>query len=172
MYNKLFLCLVWLLVATSGASSNPYLTKKTLAPIIALRLEYISLEKSLWQYLGEPKKNDEAKQLRKVFETHRNVVNANFSGDFDPTKYSILVNHYEWNGLEADLLELDGLFKYFRGFINRYLDGVYDKQAILDLCNDALHENGNSINIPEIVEKMQNIMVRQTLYYRAMLVRI
>lgn len=164
--NKL-LCLVLL-----AAASVAFSTKKTLAPIIALRLEYVSLEKSLWQYLGEPAKNDEAKQLRKVFETHRNVVNSNFSRDFDPTRYSILVNHYEWNGLEVDLQELDGLFKYFRGFINRYLDGDYDKQAILDLCNDALHENKKSVNIPDVIERIHNVMVRQTLYYRAMMVRI
>lgn len=164
------LCLV-LLVAT-GCGASVYTTKKALAPIIALRLEYVSLEKSLWQYLSEPAKNNEAKQLRKVFETHRNVVNGNFSRDFDPMRYSILINHYEWTALETDLLELDGTFKHFRGLVNRYLDGDYDKQAILDLCNDALHENENSINIPDVIEKMHNTMVRQTLYYRAMLVRI
>lgn len=167
--NKI-LCLVGLLLAVAcGATAT---TKKTLAPIIVLRLEYVSLEKSLWQYLSEPEKHDESKQLKKVFETHRNVVNSNFSRDFDPIKYSILVNHFEWSNLEVDLVELDGLFKHFRGFINRYLDGDYDKQAILDLSNDALHENENSINIPDVIEKMHNVMVRQTLYYRAMLVRM
>ncbi|KAL5276193.1 hypothetical protein ACFFRR_001797 [Megaselia abdita] len=163
---KQLLCLV--LLATS-CGATVYTTKKALAPIIALRLEYVSLEKSLWQYLSEPTKNNEAKQLRKVFETHRNVVNGNFSGDFDPIRYSILINHFEWNNLEVDLLELDGLFKEFRAFINRYLDGDYDKEAILDLCKDVLHENENSINIPDVIEKIHNAMVRQTLYYRAML---
>lgn len=169
MNRILLLCLVIVVAAATG-----YTTKKALAPIIAVRLEYVSLEKSLWQYLSQPTKNDEAKQLKKVFETHRNVVNSNFTSefDFDPMKYSILVNHYEWTDLEENLVELDGLFMHFRGLVNLYLDGDYDKQAILELCNDALHENKDSIDIPDLIEKMHNVMVRQTLYYRAMLVRI
>lgn len=164
-----FLCFIGLWQI--NVSATAFTTKKSLAPIIALQLEYVSLEKSLWQYLSDPK-NGETKQLRKVFDTHRFMVNSNFTSDFDPMKYSILINHYEWSTLETDVLELDGLFKYFRGFINRYLDGNYEQQAILDLCNDCLNENGQSFNIPDVIEKIFNVMIRQTLYYRAMLVSI
>ncbi|KAL5276194.1 hypothetical protein ACFFRR_001798 [Megaselia abdita] len=155
--------------------------KSEVVPAIALHLDYISLEKSLWDFLNHTQsKRSESSQLDKIFKAHSNVVSENYTIDFELVKYSVLLNNHEWpNNVTEDvnynvwsntvetLVKFEGLFKYFRGFLNRYFEGEYDKQAILDLCRDVLDDNENSVNIPGVIDQIQRVMLK--LYHRAML---
>lgn len=157
--------------------------KSEVVPTIALHLDYISLEKTLWDFLdsSSQSKHNESSQLYKIFEAHNNVVSENYTTDFELMKYSVLlsnrdwtnnivedVNFQVWSNIVETLTKFEGLFKYFRGFLNRYFEGEYDKQSILDFCTDVLDANENSVNIPGVIDQIQSVMLK--LYHRAMLV--
>ena len=92
------------LVATQGAYNS-------LLPIDALRIEYINLEKALWQYLEKPGVSKEA-QMAKVYDSHRKFMQTQLPNQrFESNKFDIL-NHYEWSLLERDLLTIDGIYEF------------------------------------------------------------
>lgn len=157
--------------------------KSEVVPVIALQLDYVSLEKSLWHFLNAQIKHNESSELYKIFEAHNAVVSENYTSDLELLKYSVLLSNHNWpnnvtEGVNYDvwsntvetLTKYEGLFKYFRGFLNRFFEGEYEKQAILDFCRDVLDDNENSVNIPGTIDQIQRVMLK--LYHRAMLVRI
>lgn len=159
------------------------LDKSETVSVISLQFDYIALEKSLWVFLESPNnKHNESSKLDKIFETHNAIVSEYYyGGDLELKKYSVLLSNRDWpNNVTEDinyeiwmstvdiLTNFEGLFKYFRGFLSRYFEGEYDRQAILDLCRDALDDNVNSVNIPKTIGEIQRVMLK--LYHRAMLV--
>lgn len=176
----LLICFAILFISTSLTLAKD---QGEVVPVIALHLDYISLEKSLWDFLNSPSKHNESTKLDKIFEAHNAVVGENYTSDLELMKYSVLLNNHDWpnnvtegvnyavwsNTVET-LIKFEGLFKYFRGFLNRYFENEYDKTAILDLCRDVLDDNENSVNIPGVIDQIQGVMLK--LYYRAMLVCI
>ncbi|XP_014085940.3 uncharacterized protein orion isoform X2 [Bactrocera oleae] len=133
----------------------------------AIRHEYIALQKSLWLYLDKegPSKSSE---LRKVYDSHRKFINDNFQSNFEVGRYDIL-NHFEWSLLERDLLQIDRMFDYYQNFMNEHNNSAeVNERAILDICETVLR-NDNVFSMSRIFQELELVMVKQTLYYRAML---
>lgn len=165
--------------SVTHASSNH---QSEVVSVISLQLDYIKLEKSLWAFLeSSSSKYSESSKLDKLFETHISIVSEHYTADLELLRYSVLLNDPNWaNNVTEDLssrvwmdtvytlTKFEGLFKFFRGFLNRYYENEYEKQALLDLCRDVLDDNANSVNIPGVIDQIQTVMYK--LYHRAMLV--
>ncbi|XP_037934522.1 uncharacterized protein LOC119668915 isoform X2 [Teleopsis dalmanni] len=134
-----------------------------------IRTEYIDLEKALWQYLNKSTTNgNKLSQIRKVFDSHNSFIKWHLQSLFEPGEYNIL-NHYEWKLLERDLLEIDGIFGFFKDFMKRNENFTnLEERAVLDICDTALR-NDKVFSMSRIFQDIELVMVKQTLYYRAML---
>lgn len=129
--------------------------------------EYVSIEKALWNYIAKPRITREA-QLKKVYDTHRTFSRDNLDRLFDESKYEI-IQHSEWLMLKTDLIYLNSIFEAFRMFLNSNpVDGEYNEQAALDLCDNVLR-NDTTFSIQKIFNQIELIMVKQAMYYRALL---
>lgn len=120
LWPLLLLLLLWH-VANAQASTYSYvrqLSNRTYAmPVDALRIEYMSLEQSLWQYLGKTanSQNNRETQLQKVYDSHRAFIHLPLMNRrFDSKIYSNILHHYEWTLLEVKLTELNGLFDFYK----------------------------------------------------------
>lgn len=122
----LLLLLLLLDVANAQASSYSYsyaqqqqqqLKRTHAMQVDALRIEYMSLEQSLWQYLGKTanSKNNRETQLRKVYDSHRDFIHLPLMNRrFDSQIYSNILRHYEWTLLEVKLRELNSIFDFYK----------------------------------------------------------
>ncbi|XP_004527139.1 uncharacterized protein LOC101457975 isoform X2 [Ceratitis capitata] len=133
----------------------------------ATRREFFALEESLWRYM-EKDGISKSSQLRKVFDSTRNYINDHIQNNFEVGRYDIL-NHYEWSLLERDLLQIDSIFGYYKNFINEHNNiSELNERAVLDICESVLR-NDNTFSMSRIFQDVELVMVKQTLYYRAML---
>ncbi|XP_017485333.1 PREDICTED: uncharacterized protein LOC108373907 isoform X2 [Rhagoletis zephyria] len=133
----------------------------------ATRCEYFALQDSLWDYLNRDG-TSKSSQLRKVYDSHRKFVNDNLQSNFEVGKYDIL-NHYEWSLLERDLLQIDSIFGYYKNFMTEHNNTAeLNERAVLDICETVLR-NDNTFSMSRIFQDVELVMVKQALYYRAML---
>uniref|UniRef100_A0A0A1XQQ1 CinA-like protein n=2 Tax=Zeugodacus cucurbitae TaxID=28588 RepID=A0A0A1XQQ1_ZEUCU len=131
------------------------------------RNEYIALQQSLWRYLNK-EGTSKSSQLRKVYDSHRTFISDHFQSNFEVGRYDIL-NHYEWSLLERDLLQIDRMFDYYQNYLNEHNNSAeVNERAILDICETVLR-NDNVFSMSRIFQDVELVMVKQTLYYRAML---
>lgn len=146
------------------------MARPPLSKIDAVREECISLEKSLWKHLNRISFNRSDEQLaRKVIDTHRLFINENMSSTWTEGKYHIL-NHYEWSILERDLLLIESMFGFFMRFVNDHGNSVdLEERAVMDLAESVLR-NDNIFSMDRIFQDIELIMVKQALYYRALVV--
>ncbi|XP_055914156.1 uncharacterized protein LOC129947566 isoform X2 [Eupeodes corollae] len=129
--------------------------------------EYVFIEKALWKYIARPRITREA-QLKKVYDSHRNFARDNLQRTFDENRYEI-IQHSEWIMLKSDLVYLNSIFEAFRVFLNTHpINGEYNEQAALDLCDNVLR-NDSTFSIEKIFKQIELIMVKQAMYYRALL---
>ncbi|XP_061388415.1 uncharacterized protein LOC133323509 [Musca vetustissima] len=172
-------CLLWLLplvicttaiLADTSTSYRPGL----FAPleIDAIRQEYLSLEKSLWQHLDRSTNNRNAEQqLRKIIDSHRRFVQQHMGQgtEWQEGKYDIL-NHYEWSILERDLIQIDNLFGVFAAYLRSHHNSAADleEQQLMDVTESVLR-NDKTFSMARILQDIELIMVKQTMYYRAMM---
>lgn len=138
--------------------------------IDAVRQEYLALEQSLWQHLDRSTNNRNAEQqLRKIIDSHRHFVHRHMQANWEEGKYEIL-NHYEWSLLERDLIQIDHLFGVFANYLRSHHNNVdLDERTLTDVAERVLR-NDRTFSIPRIFQDIDLIMVKQTMYYRAMMV--
>ncbi|XP_034671391.1 uncharacterized protein LOC117903453 isoform X2 [Drosophila subobscura] len=135
----------------------------------ALRTEYISLERDLWDYLKKTanSQNNKETQLRKIFVSHRDFNEKPFmEHTFAVQRYEIL-KHYEWTILERELEHISQLFEEYKDTLSKQNNngqGQLDERDILDFAQTVFHES----NTARILQEIHRVMVQQTLYYRAM----
>ncbi|BFG02405.1 uncharacterized protein DMAD_01914 [Drosophila madeirensis] len=135
----------------------------------ALRTEYISLERDLWDYLKKTanSQNNKETQLRKIFVSHRDFNEKPFmEHTFAVQRYEIL-KHYEWTILERELEHISQLFEEYKDTLSKQNNngqGQLDERDILDFAQTVFRES----NTARILQEIHRVMVQQTLYYRAM----
>lgn len=172
------ICLIILLAtfATSVRADSSYRRPPRLhAPIEidAVREEYLSLEQSLWQHLDRSTNNRNAEQqLRKIIDSHRRFVHQHMQSTWEEDKYQIL-NHYEWSLLERDLMQIEHLFGVFHNYLRAQHNNVedIDEKSLMDVTENALR-NDRTFSMARIFQDIELIMVKQTMYYRAMMVSL
>ncbi|XP_073830143.1 uncharacterized protein isoform X2 [Musca autumnalis] len=156
---------------TAAAESTSSYRPGLFAPIEidAIRQEYLSLEQSLWQHLDRSTNNRNAEQqLRKIIDSHRRFVHQHMREMWQEGKYEIL-NHYEWSLLERDLIQIDNLFGVFAAYLRSHHNNVdLDESTLRDVAESILR-NDKTFSIPRIFQDIELIMVKQTMYYRAMM---
>jgi hypothetical protein len=92
--------------------------------------------------------------------------------NFDEKDFSILSRFYEWNTIESDVRSIHNLFKdhFMRRLAmnlktNDFHDKGFDELANSDLAETVLNDPLWPIN--GTIEKMQNNIYNQGLYYKA-----
>lgn len=157
-------CLIQIFVVTSIiAYSHDYTS------IDVSRARYLELEQNLWNTL---RYTNQLNGLNTTFSEHRKFV-ADY---IDPIAQLIksdglitLNQIYEWNYLQQDLLVLNNLFEALRVPLDKYVND-FDELALNDFTDTIL--NDERFPVKGTLEQIENIMVKQALYYRAMLVCI
>lgn len=135
------------------------------------RDQYLSLEQSLWQHLNRsPNNRNTEQQMRKIIDSHRKLINERMNSSWPMGKYEIL-NHYEWSILERDLQQIETLFNAFKLLLNSEENSVELTRSndLEDLMENILR-NDKTFSMDRIFQDTELIMVKQTMYYRAMMV--
>lgn len=145
--------------------------------------------------------NNRETQLRKVYDSHWDFIHLPLMNRrFDSKIYSTVLRHYEWTLLEMKLTELNNLFDFYKvGSSVREIERssrqrpvLYpllspsssqnilmkpktsqdlEERAVLDLTDQVLR-NDKTFSMSQIFQEIEAVMVKQTMYYRAMLVSV
>lgn len=140
------------------------------------RRAYLQLERQLWQHVDISE--SPTARLIEVFGQHRNFTETRMSAvdvlasDGDGNEFIVLNGLYEWKVIEQDLRAINNLFGVYRLTLDQYKTNVghYDELALRDLAETVLQDDGGPFGVPSAFDKIENVMVRQNLYYKAMLV--
>lgn len=133
------------------------------------RARYLEIEQNLWATLAY---TNQLNGLKQTFSEHRKFVTERIDpiAQLISSEGFIALNPiYEWNYLQQDLLVLNNLFEALRVPLDKYVDD-FDELALNDFTDTILHDERFPVN--GTLEQIENIMVKQALYYRAMLVCI
>lgn len=142
-----------------------------------VRSSYIQLEKSLWEkYVDKVSMLTRNERLYKIFNQHYMFIQQHMDKSYEPQDFSVLERFYEWHILEPDVNSIHALFKdNFRHRLETELetndisnDG-FDERANLDLAETVLTDPLWPVNAT--LEKIQNNIYSQGLYYKAKSVR-
>lgn len=126
------------------------------------RSAYIQLENASWAIVENDV--DRKHVLKYLFDGHRNFAAQHLKRNFYGSEFIILEKFYEWKLLEKDLMTLNSLFETFRLLLDQHVD-VYDDLVNNDFAETVLTDKHFPIN--ETLDQIENIMVKQSLYYRA-----
>lgn len=143
-----------------------------------VRSSYIELERSLWEkYVDKVSSLSRQDRLYKIFNQHYTFIHQYMDTNFDDEAFTVLAKFYEWNIIEPDVKSIHSLFKdSFRHRLELELEtneinGVgFDERAGLDLAETILTDPLWPVN--GTIEKIQNNIYNQGLYYKAKSVRI
>ncbi|XP_030378228.1 uncharacterized protein LOC115626861 isoform X3 [Scaptodrosophila lebanonensis] len=134
----------------------------------ALRDEYFGLERDLWQWLDKAtmSRNNMETQLRKVYNSHRNFTNKHQMQRSFPKNYEI-GNYSEWRLLERDIIEISDYFNFYKTNIMMKpgSSANLEERAVLDFTDTVLRNNEH-FSMSRTFQDIENIMVKQALYYR------
>ncbi|XP_034119056.1 uncharacterized protein LOC117578045 isoform X2 [Drosophila albomicans] len=170
MMMMMFMAMMMASVANAQAS---YVHRNPLLEVDALRNEYIALEKSLWEYLDNSPSNSQNNRdtlIKKIYSSHREFINRpQISRKFALDYYKVL-NHYEWTLLEMKLFQLSGIYDdaYKDKLMSAPTSQNLEERAVLDLTDHVLR-NDKTFSMSQIFQEIEYMMVKQALYYRAML---
>lgn len=144
-----------------------------------VRSSYVQLEKSLWDKYVEKNSLSLARHevLFKIFNQHFMFIEQYLNNDYSDQYFSVLERFYEWKIIEPDVKSIHALFKdHFRQRLEKELDknddnsGDFDERACLDLAETVLSDPLWPVN--GTIEKIQNNIYDQGLYYKAKSVRV
>lgn len=141
-----------------------------------VRNSYIQLEKGHWdKYIDKESSLSRNERLYKVINQHFMFVQQYMQSSYNDQDFDVLQRFYEWNVMEPDIKSVHSLFKdHFVGRLEKELDGYtnggsFDERAFLDLAETTLNDPLWRIN--KTLEKIQNNVYNQGLYYKAKSVR-
>lgn len=141
-----------------------------------VRSSYIQLEKGHWdKYVDKESSLSRNERLYKVINQHFMFVQQYMQSAYSDQDFDVLQRFYEWNVIEPDVKSIHSLFKdHFKSMLEKELDeytseGSFNERAFLDLAETILQDPLWRIN--NTLEKIQNNIYNQGLYYKAKSVR-
>lgn len=142
-----------------------------------VRGSYIQLEKNLWEkYVDKATVLSRNERLHKIYNQHFMFIQQYLSKNYDEDDFGVLARFYEWNIIQPDVKSVHVLFKdNFLHRLERDLEsndvdsGSFDERAGLDLAETILTDPLWPVNAT--MEKIQNNIYNQGLYYKAKSVR-
>lgn len=141
-----------------------------------VRSSYLQMEKNLWdryvdKVLPSLTRNE---RLYKMFNQHYMFIQQHMTEGYKDQDFSVLSRFYEWNTLQPDVKSIHSLFK--DNFVHRLESDLdsndvdsYNERAWLDLAETVLTDPLWPVN--GTLEKIQNNIYSQGLYYKAKSVR-
>lgn len=142
-----------------------------------VRSSYVQLEKGHWdKYVDKESSLSRNERLYKIINQHFMFVQQYMQSAFSDQDFDVLQRFYEWNVIEPDIKSVHSLFKdHFVGRLEKELDeytskGSFDERAFLDLAETVLQDPLWRIN--QTLDKIQNNIYNQGLYYKAKSVRL
>lgn len=133
--------------------------------IDAVRSEYIGLEENSWSIIENG--IDHTQSLSQIIKNYHKFVEDQLKSPQSVNDFITLDKIYEWKILQANLMTLNNLFEAYRLILSKSLD-EYDNLALTDLAEAVLTDKDWPVN--ETLDEIENIMVKQGLYYKATLV--
>ncbi|GAB0095757.1 uncharacterized protein DMENIID0001_111780 [Sergentomyia squamirostris] len=137
--------------------------------IDTLRDYYLSLEEQAWKIVSRGSSNIHPDRiLQPVYKLYRMFALKNITKDLEDYELVALDRIYEWKILERDLMSVNNLFEVFRQELEKPLQNVenFDELSALDFADTVFKDK--HWPIPETFDQIENIMVNQGLYYKAM----
>lgn len=167
MMSIKFARIVWLAVVfVACVRSNAAIEVANEAtPTDVLRASFVHFEQELWSIIENGV--DQPSVGRHIMDEYRKFVAANLTQNLIGNNYVFMERVYEWKILEKDILSLDNLFNAFRPILNRRFDPE-EQRALTDFTETVLSDEQFPVN--ETLNKIENIMIKQGLYYRVALV--
>lgn len=166
MSNK-FARIIWLavvLVVCSRSNAAIEVINEA-SPTDVLRSSFVHFEHALWSEFENG--IDQLSSQNNVLSAFREFVTANLSQNFVGNDYAFMENVYEWKILEKDIFSLNNIFDVFRRMIEKHSDQI-DRRELTDFTETVLSDPLYSVN--ETLNKIENIMIKQGLYYKVALV--
>lgn len=141
------------------------------------RNHYVSLEATLWSLI---ERRDTRDALAAIFEMHHNFTVAHLPlavpGSGHSDAFIALDAIYEWKHLEQHLHGITNLFEVVRLTLDDWATASrpdeFNELALTDLAETIQEDGASSFRVAKTMDDIENIMVKQSLYYRAMLVKI
>lgn len=156
--------ILWLAV-TCYASVQGQITSDI--QIDAIRSEYLTLEENSWSVVENG--IDHTQALQQIFKNYREFVQDKLKSPQSVNDFLIFERIYEWKELQQNLITLNNLFEAYRLMLSQYVD-VFDNLALNDFAETVLFDKDWPVN--QTLDQIENIMVRQGLYYKATLVSL
>lgn len=140
------------------------------------RSSYMQMEKNLWdKYVDKVSTSlTRSERLHKIFNQHFMFIQQHINTSFNEGDFGVLSRFYEWNIIQPDVKSIHMLFK--DNFLHQLetdlesndVDG-FNERAGLDLAETILTDPLWPVNAT--LEKIQNNIYSQGLYYKAKSVR-
>lgn len=152
------------------AMLNNVASEKGITTIDLCRTKLLDMELNLWNTLDNM---DQINGLKQIFNEYRGFVDAHLSANATQADagngFIVLDQIFEWKVLDKDLTAVHNLFDAFALSLQKYYVN-FDELALNDLTETIL--NDEYFPVAKTMEQIENIMVKQGLYYKAALVGI
>ena len=162
--NLLYIASALLMIVCNAAAGGEVTT------IDVYRAKYIKTEQDLWRKTETIE--NKVDSLKLIFETHRNF-NAEFLNNashlVDSNEFIVLDRLYEWKEVQRDLILINSIFDVFTTLLGKFKD-TFDELETNDFILTVIYDR--DVAVDKTLESIENIMVKQALYYKVMLVGI
>lgn len=158
-----FARIVWLAVffaACMRSNAAIEIVNEATSPDV-IRASFMHFEQELWSTIENGV--DQSSVGQHILDEFRKFVAANLTEDFRGNSYLFMERVYEWKLLETDILVVNNTFDSFRPELEKRFDQI-DPKIITDWAETVLY------NLNERLIQMENIIIKQGLYYRLSLV--
>lgn len=133
--------------------------------IDAVRANYAALEENSWSVIENG--IDHAQSLKQIMKNYRQFVQDELISQQSVNDFIVFDKIYEWKILQQSLITLNNLFEAYRLMLSQNVEDL-DNLALNDFAETVLFDKDWPVN--QTLDEIENIMVKQGLYYKAMLV--
>lgn len=133
--------------------------------IEAVRSEYMRLEENSWSIVENG--IDHTQSMNQIIKNYQQFIEDQLKSPQSVNDFITLDKIFEWKLLQASLMTLNTLFEAYRLLLSQSLV-EFDSLALNDFAETALFDKDWPVN--QTLDEIENIMVKQGLYYKATLV--
>lgn len=152
VYNKILLLALTCYVSVHGQGVQ----------IDAVRSEYLALQENSWSVIENG--IDHAQSQRQIIKTHGQFVQDHLTSTLSVNDFISFEKIFEWKQLQQSLMTLNNLFEAYRLMLSQETNDL----ALNDFAETVLYDKDWPVN--QTLDEIENIMVKQGLYYKATLV--
>lgn len=165
--TKFFINSVLLLTVTFVSYSSSFVPNGITETDLS-RAIYQKQQDDLWRIINNKNMRKSDAQDR-IYATYKSLTEQNWTARVDENSFPVLKRFYEWNLLEKDILQIQGMWDEFRNFIQtQYVTENFNELAAIDFTDTVFHDKQLTNNVS--LENIHLIMVKQNLYYKVALV--